>query len=378
MNDLYELCLWVVALAAAAIVPLLVVHYRLLVIPKRIEDLKTNLWNAKAIYDYVELFTATDAEFGQEKKMLDKIVDQTFFGIHGWRRYLEPLVPLTVVIAAVVAMCVFWADTKVRGQSNPFQAIDSDVILALSGAYVWSVYGVLSRARSLDLTPDYLMEVVLRLVAAVPIGHAFSLLALERVDGAFAFASAAFPLREMRLLLRERALRKLKEQEAERSGQVYKGDLNQVVDGIGEEKIARLEELHVMTYMDLAYVDPVWLMARTGHSLRLVLAWMDQALLAVYALEHKKKLVGLGVTCALDACEFYEAHCFNPQEKKSRDWSQDAAVTELAKGLGLAPMLLVEMLDKVYGDPHVVFLSKIWYSWEVNREQPNVQRNTLG
>jgi hypothetical protein len=72
----------------------------------------------------------------------------------------------------------------------------------------------------------------------------------------------------------------------------------------------------------------------------------------------------LSIPCALDACEFYEAHVWDRDAKCLRDWATDPAVEALATGLQINPVLLIEILREVHGDPHVRFLRAIWYSEE--------------
>jgi len=65
-------------------------------------------------------------------------------------------------------------------------------VMALWGAFVWSLYEILSRRKSGDLTPVELYEVAVRFVTAIPIGYAFSLLVFDTVPALAAFAISAF------------------------------------------------------------------------------------------------------------------------------------------------------------------------------------------
>src|SRR4029077_782228 len=91
------------------------------------------------------------------------------------------------------------------------------------------------------------------------------------------------------------------------------------------DTVARLHELQISTPTDIAFTDPIWLMVRIGFSIRHVLTWMDQALLAIYVGPQLSKLAPLGFPCALDACEFYVAHCFDPRADRGRDCTTDPA-----------------------------------------------------
>ena len=129
-------------------------------------------------------------------------------------------------------------------------------------AFVWSLYEVLSRMKSGDLTPIELEDVVIRFVTAVPIGFAFSLLVFDKVSPWLAFVASAFPLRDLRQLIRKQALRKIGETPASSSSLTKQSYIGQVLSDIGKETIVRLEELNIVTCMDLAYANPVKLMIK--------------------------------------------------------------------------------------------------------------------
>ena len=128
------------------------------------------------------------------------------------------------------------------------------------------------------------------------------------VDGAFAFIAASFPLRDLQRWLRKRALEKMKVEETAKLESTRAGYLTQVVDGLSPDTVARLEEIGIVTFADLAYADPIRIMVKAGISLRHIIQWMDHAMLAIYALDYKQKLAENAITCSLDAKEFYETH----------------------------------------------------------------------
>src|SRR6185503_10937500 len=103
------------------------------------------------------------------------------------------------------------------------------------------------------------------------------------------------------------------------------GALADVMCGMGNDTIARLEELNIETYLDLAYTDPIKLLIKTGVPIELVLAWIDQAMVSVYASPHKSALESYGMPCALDLCEFYAAHCYDVATGLPKDWANNDA-----------------------------------------------------
>jgi hypothetical protein len=238
--------------------------------------------------------------------------------------------------------------------------VPAAIVFAILGGFVWSMYEILSRRYSRDLTPQELLEIVMRLIAAIPIGYAFSQLAIGRWDAPLAFAASAFPVRDMRRLMRQQVLAKISSTPG--SEKLPTAHLAQVLDGLSNETAARLEELNITTAWDLAYADPVALMARTGYSLRIILAWIDQALLVVYFDGHKTTLSKLAMPCALDLCEFYEKHCLDKETRASKDCRDDPAVVDLANKLEIPASILPERLEALYSDSHVRFLDTCWYA----------------
>ena len=238
--------------------------------------------------------------------------------------------------------------------------VPDSIILALLGGLVWSTYEILARRYSRDLTPQELLQITFRLIASVPIGYAFANLAAGTWNAPLAFVASAFPIRELRRFIRERAL--ASSASVPGSEKLPTAHLGQVLDGISTETATRLEELNITTSWELAYADPVGLMARTGYSLRLILAWMDQALMTVYFDGKTPTLRNLAIPCALDLCEFFEAHCWDQSTAKYKPCSEDPAVKDLAQRLDIPASILPERLHALHRDPHVRFLVGTWYT----------------
>src|SRR5215470_15849308 len=67
-----------------------------------------------------------------------------------------------------------------NSQPDPLVArLSGTIIMALVGGYIWSVFQITARSRSSELSPDDLFEIDLGLLAAVPVGIAFSLLTAD-------------------------------------------------------------------------------------------------------------------------------------------------------------------------------------------------------
>ena len=399
--------------------PVAVIVYRTTTVPKRYQEIVDRFMQAPApdrlapdphnreksgAWHYARLFDP-DCDPSAPGELEDPIKKQ-FFHFHGWSRYAVPLGLMIGLSGLMLAFSGFWlADAlsplaPIERSANPTEAVQATgtttnlpaqipktssdnsnnhvpitglsmrvkptFILALWGAFVWSLYEILNRKNTGDLSPVELYDVAFRFATAVPIGYAFSLLVGDTIPGFLAFAISAFPLRDVQQLLRKQALQKLGQTPQASSALASQGYLNEVMTGMGNNTIARLQELNIETYLDLAYTDPIKLLIKTGVPIQLVLAWIDQALLAVYAAPHKSKFEQLGMPCALDLCEFYARHCFDVDNNKERDWANAQAVKDLAAALStkedvMLPELLVhQLLLGIFEDPHSQFLIRVW------------------
>jgi hypothetical protein len=373
--------------------PVAFLYYRQIVVPRRYreihdrflsnnlgETLMPELERAKSgAWHYARLLNPREIN----PKDPESILENQFYYFHGWNRYWFPFLSIVVLSALLLSFSGFWVvdrlspavavaavktpgttpdtgggDQKTQGSGTPLSRIPPDFVMALMGAYVWSLYEILSRAKSGDLTPVELYDIATRYVVAIPVGYAFSLLVFQTVPPLAAFAVSAFPLRDIRQFFRKQAVEKLNEKTQIGAAPV----LGESLVGLGSDTIARLQELNIETFLDLAYADPVKLMIKTGAPIEVVLSWIDQAIVPVYALPHRTALTLYGMPCALDLCEFYARHCFDVDTKQPRAWQGDAAVQALASHLGIpAEFLVDQILRSVFEDPHTQFLIRVWY-----------------
>ena len=364
--------LWAGLAVAWTVIPLIIVQYRIVVVPSRYREIKDRFLPARADPAQVEesaaWFYARLKRPGAKRVEPERELNSQFWYFHAWNRYALPLLMVVVLTGLVLGLSGLWIiETLNRGSASPSQAvtlvgrIPVPFIMALWGAFVWSLYEIWGRRKSGDLTPIEVVDAALRLVMAIPIGYAFSLLVLDTVPSLAAFAASAFPLREVRQLIRKQALVKSSESDRSSSMLASKGYIGEVLGGLGNDTVVRLQELNIETYLDLAYADPIRLMVKTGVPIQLVLAWIDQALLAVYAAPFKSRFDELGMPCALDVHEFYLRHIFDKKAGTDRDWRADSAVKDLSSRLEIPMEILPQLLRSVSTDPQVEFVARAWY-----------------
>lgn len=323
---------------------------------------------------YLKIF-APSWDGKTDPNVLRNFLSDEFDRLHGraWRYCLSTLLLMVVSLIAIQivfdgldirtlpAIDIFRFDTgAVRVGKLPA------VVPALAGAYVASVLELYLRTRAGDLTPDEIDEVTMRQLLAVPLGRAAFALAGHPFEGLAAFVVPAFPLKDLLRYMRKRTLEKAGVEASKDQGD---GPISKWVDGLSFEAIARLEELGITTYTDLAYANPIRILAKTGYSLRLIVQWIDHALLSVYARSHKTRFRDRGIPCALDAVEFWTAHFAHESSAKiaPHDYvnypdCNCPTVKAFTDKLELDALLVREIFQRVAIDPHVKFLETLWYT----------------
>jgi hypothetical protein len=376
--------------------PLLVIIYRWREVPLRRAEIEKMM---KCAFDT------------SDKALCDKILaanpyisdpKQTFDRYHSPKRYILPLLGLTVLTASSAyiiyssvrnqislhaarvaansaaakapAPAATPAPTESSKNSNPIPANwgpSFAIIMALAGGYIWSVYQICARSRSAELSPDDLYEIDLGLLAAVPVGIACSLVtAFGDVPAFTAFAASAFPLRDVSRMVRQYTTRQtLQASASDTPARPSELHLGTSIEGLSDQNMVRLGELRITTVLDMAYCDPIKVMVQTGFPLPVVIDWVDQSLWALYAGDLKSKINQRGIRCSLDICEFVDMHLRDkgkdgqagPKKTALTAADQDA-LNALAKDMNdCNPVLLQDLLFRIEADPQVVVLRKLWY-----------------
>jgi hypothetical protein len=369
-------------IVAVAAPPVLVFIYRWREVPLRGADVEAMMNCALKGPDKA---ACAEAQQALDNNPYISDPQQTFERYHSPWRYLIPLLVLTVLTLSSGYVVYSWVNYKLlpapvvaAGQQKPPEPIPArlpvPIIMALVGGYVWGVFQICARSRSSELSPDDLYEIDLGLIAAVPVGIAFSLLTadLGGLRSFMAFAASAFPLRDVQRLFRQYATRKALESSgpsdsASRPAELHLGT---TIEGLSDPTLARLSELRISTVLDMAYCDPIRVMVQTGFPLPVIIDWVDQSLWALYCGDLKSKIDKLGIRCSLDVCEFVDLHLRDGagQKRTAVDGADKVALDALALAMGSDPLLLQDLLFRIYCDPQVVVLRKLWYPHGVPKE----------
>ncbi len=376
--------LFIVAVAAP---PLLVTIYRWKEVPLRRGDITEMM---KAAFENPDEAARKAAREALENNPYFSDPQKTFDHCHKPWRYMFPLLVLIVLTASSACITYSWVRYRLAPPTSASSAAPKAsettppvrepiparlplvIIMALAGGYVWSVHQIFARIRASELSPPDLYEIDLGLLAAVPVGLAFSLITaeLEGVRSFMAFAASAFPLREVSRIVRQYATRKMLESADASTTRPAERHLGTAIEGLSDQTLARLSELRITTILDMAYSDPIKVMVQSGFPLPVIVDWMDQSLWALYAGDLKAEINKCGIRCALDVCEFVDLHLLDAEGKKKAviEGSHKEALDALSQKICGQVSLLQDLLFRIYGDPQVVILRKLWYPKGVPKE----------
>ncbi|MBZ5635960.1 MAG: hypothetical protein LAO55_22755 [Acidobacteriia bacterium] len=349
----------------AGLAPLaLVILYRWKEVPLRRTEIQDIM---SAAFDQGDEASKTEARAALANNPYVSDPNQTFDRYHNGWRYVFPLFLLTTLAICYTYLGHSWVQAKLV-PTIPAPLADrlpTVVIMALAGGLVWSLYQIVSRIRGGALGPGDLYEIALGLLVAVPVGYAFSLVTaeLEGVRSFMAFAASAFPVRELSRLVRQYATRRMLESSPTTSSRPAERHLGTAIEGLSDETLTRLGELGIATVLDMAYSDPIKIMVQTGFALPLIIDWTDQSIWALYSGDLKSELNKQGIRCSLDVSEFVDMHLLdgNGQRRTVLEGPHKVALDAIAGKMGVDQSLVQDLFFRIYVDPQVVVLRKLWY-----------------
>ncbi len=386
MLDAIGLVTVTILFAMAAITPIgLLLMYRLTRINARLTEIckiMDQAFGKSVPKDAPPAMTREEKERRRARRALDDnpyISDLfvTFDDCHAWRQYFLPLVLLGILTIGISVVVYVWVRMQLTPgwRGGPIAALPLPIVMALAGGYVWSLYQIVMRVRSDEMGPGDLIELSLGLISCVPIGYAMSLITPDAgtLRSLVAFSVSAFPMRELQRFLQEQTMKRAFAADLPaRSQRPTERHLGTAIEGVSDQALVRLAELRVVTVLEMAYSDPIRIMVNTGYPLPLVVDWIDQSVLALYTGEKRAELTKMGLRCSLDVYEFVEQHhlwTVDPNDPDDPDkgsrgtlMGDDAdALRIVAAKLDVDKQLVHDLFLRIYSDPQVVVLRRLWY-----------------
>lgn len=353
-----------IALTALALYP--IVHFMVRGWAIKKDDIFSS-FSEQAKILYLKTFLKLNLADGAAAKTFNEIYGKRY----GRGKFVGPAILFAVVcFAAMFLLCEsgvsdIWAFAACTAKTKlacpngalPFLIIPAVPAAGISGAYLWLVADLISKARRLDLAPADILGSALRLAMAAALSYAITGMGGDKslVASALAFALGAFPLDAVRIIIRRIATKNFGLQvgiDDTSTDQIIK------INGIDHPAADRLMDADISTIAQLAYCDPVQLCMRTGFLFDFIVDVVSQALAWNYFEEKLDKLRSAGLRGAMEINDVLT----DLRNLDEPDAAGRAAriMDEAAEIAGLSPLTFYNACDEVAGDPYTVFLCNTW------------------
>jgi hypothetical protein len=268
--------------------------------------------NFRKIFD-----TEYKSEYGRKHYLLAILVGSFFTG-------------LIVYYLAHSSVCPFLI--------SPENTPPSPAEVALLGAFAWNLWLLLSSYDTLDLIPSTFFWIPFRYVIAIIAGLISSYIFREAVVAiVFALTLTVLPNQRLLEFLRSR-IAALEKSHAGKPP-IWK------IQGMQQSTVDRLEALGIYTTQELAYFDPLLLLFRTNFQPKVVIDWIDQAMLYDYAGERINDLRIRGIRGSIELSGLKD---------------NDPVLSDVAAVLGITTNELKYFRDKLVNDYQVKLISTLW------------------
>lgn len=224
--------------------------------------------------------------------------------------------------------------------------LTSSSIAAVAGAYLYSVDAILTGYRQRTLLGSDLLWCSFRLIISIPLGMVVSGSAPAGLQPFIAFALGAFPISEIKKMLRRIANASLAQREPDDADQLVK------LLGVSPDSAAALNGEGISSVQQLSNLDPVSLALRTGLSFDYVLNLVAQSQAWCFIGETAGALSPFGFGNARAIAKLIRAIDGN-------DADAAATIAALAGKAGVDPAVLRVSFRNIAADPYTAFLENV-------------------
>jgi hypothetical protein len=280
---------------------------------------------------------------------------------YGRYRLTVPAILLVLVLYPISLLVAETAVARLSVGATPlgafagtsFLLLPGTALAAISGAYTWIVYSLISASSQYNLQPPAVLSAILRMVVAAPLGYAVAYVATPGLQPFVAFAIGAFPLDTVQTVLQRIANKQLNLD----IGTDSKTKQVTQLDGIDLPTADRIQTADITTIAQLAYCDPVQLSMRTNLSFDFVIDIVAQALAWLYFEQRMIKIRPLSLRGALEIR--YLCAALASGEAAAKEAAQKTLVAA-ASAAGIDPDGFRSACQQVADDPYTEFLNEVW------------------
>jgi len=256
---------------------------------------------------------------------------------------------ITALALARLGLPCLALDVRAIAQKTP-----PAIIATLAGAFLWGLYDALRRYRTVNLTPDSLHFMWLRVAIAGGVSPFVALTFQGGVAALVGFGLGAFPLSSISDFLQAQLTEKLN---IKTRSAPTEGPTLQQLQGLTASTMDMLAEVGLESCDHLAYADPVKLFLRTNIPWKVILDLIDQALLFNYIGEKMAVLRPFGIRGAMELSDVHD-YLVMPESE-----SRGASLVKLiATAVGQQDDAVRNLIQTVEDDYQVRFIGELWGS----------------
>lgn len=307
---------------------------------------------------YLNAFGRTAISSSGENPSAKEVVDTLFNFYYSTGSYLFGIA-MNLLVAIGVSTCIAVAAHIPLLNLAPDLArlagkIPPTLAFSFVGAYIWSLYDLLKRYRSADLTPAAFQFSWLRLLAACVFGPLVSAGAADGIKNLVAFGVGLLPLQAVFEYFADVATKQMGKTLNQR--QAFPPDLYKL-QGMTLDSIDRMEERRVDSTATLAYTDPIKLFLKTDIDWLVIIDVIDQALLYNYVGDKLADLHPIGIRGSIETAIIYQRLLSGDTAEKDE---ANALIVKLKDKLGLSQEETLNLIRTVWEDGQVRLLSHLF------------------
>jgi len=359
---LVEIFSWFLVLVPGLLFPALSYGYGRILNQKRIE--LENLISGERFERYIRAYDPGTKDPQDAVKFL-------FDLNYHFRAYLLPIGIILLVVTGLAVVTLSKAGFSMGLPdyfSNFLNSGPPAILVSIAGAYIWCLFDVLRRFRSLDLTPISLHFVWLRLLVSPVWGGLAATSLKDPADLIVAFGLGAFPLKQLWGFTKSRVEERLKIGEEALQAE---GPTLHNIQGMRKEMIERLEEEGITSAQYLANADPIKLLLKTGFEWKVILDIIDQAILFMYIGDKMTKLRPIGIRGSIELLDL--GYKLENVENIKEHQQAEKVVLLIVDKLGEDPAAVTNLIQTLTTDPRADFVWTLWGESSWNPEPEKIE-----
>jgi hypothetical protein len=343
---LVTLFLSIVAITAWLMIPIIYGSYHWLRTRTRRDQLLSLFGRSTIVFTYLrargleiepEEGESSREHLAKAREALQRTFDKEFWPEYGPKAFVMPVLFAWICTGLVVYLLL----REISGHSLFATPLSSPVRFALVGAFLWTLSSLATSYTLMDLHPWSFLWMIYRYPLAIAAGVLLDHSVKQPISDIAAFLAGSLPF--------DRLYRTLQDQVpllAQGPKEVSAPGLEKL-QGLDSDSIEKLKQIGVATIQQLAYSDPMELLFRLNVPAKVLVDWVDQALLYIYVGDARVKLTVRGIRGAIEMGSL-------------REQTGENVLAPIAAVLEIQIPELSTLIESFYLDNHVRTLWELW------------------